>query len=94
MNDSRDVTVMQAHADVIHILSGADVDFNLPHEAPCTGCGDMVNLDTPITFVVQDAATGFTESKVMSEGDARAIMANAGVEVAPVRCQKCGPDDG
>ena len=72
-------------AQGVGLFPGVDTDFGTPPELPCVECGAMVNMASPITFVVENA-DGFVEHKVLSEGDARTLLVQGGLIPPVVMC--------
>ena len=71
----------------VTVIEGADLDFGQPTEFPCDDCGEMVDLTSIITVSIQ-TADGTMETKDMTEGDARALLATVGVPPPPVMCNR------
>ena len=55
------------------------------NQAPCDTCGKMVDLDSPITVVLQEP-DGSKCQTVMPEWEARDILHENGVPLPPVLC--------
>ena len=75
-------------ASGVGIVKGADTDFGMDDHQPCHICGELVDLTTPITFIVQDEPTGHTVTETMTEANARQLMLQVGVIPPPVTCNK------
>ena len=76
----------QRAVDGIGVIAGADVDWG-QIDLPCGECGEMVNLNTPITVTIVEH-DGSESSKEMTEANARALIAAVGLAPPPVRCDR------
>ena len=79
--------VTQYGVDNIGVLAGADLDFAQPDEQPCAECGGPVDLSALIVVRVGE------DTKVMSEADARALLATLGIEPPIVLCDQHEPEE-
>lgn len=78
---------MQAAADGVGVLEGADIDFGQPTELPCADCGAMVNLASVITVTITNVS-GPDSATEMTEADARALLAQVGIPPPLVLCNQ------
>jgi len=80
------VEATQRAVDGIGVIVGADIDWG-QIDLPCAECGEMVNLNTPITVTIVEH-DGSESSKEMTEANARALLAAVGLAPPPVRCDQ------
>src|SRR3972149_6069150 len=67
----------------VGVIPGADLDWG-QIDLPCAECGEMVNLNTPITVTIVEHV-GSESSKEMTEANARALIAAGGLAPPPGR---------
>ena len=72
----------------IQVLPGVSLDFEGLPEAPCEVCGGMVRLDSLITVRIADVDGGNETEQLMTEADARQLLAEAGIPLPPVMCDR------
>src|SRR3972149_4792293 len=70
----------------VGVIPGADLDWG-QIDLPCAECGEMVDLNTPITVTIVEH-DGSEFSKEMTEANARALLASVGLTPPPVRCER------
>ena len=80
--------VTQDQMNNVAVLPGADIDFGLSLERPCEECGGLVDLSGLINVSTHDIETGEDTLQVMSEADARQLLAEAGIQPPPVMCDR------
>ena len=80
--------MIQDQVDHIAVLPGADLDFGMTTEMPCEECGGLVDLTALINVSTHDIETGEDTVQVMSEANARQLLAEAGLQPPPVMCNR------
>ena len=76
----------QRAVDGIGVIAGAGIDWG-QIDLPCGECGEMVNLNTPITVTIVEH-DGSESSKEMTEANARALIAAVGLAPPRVMCDR------
>ena len=70
----------------VGVIPGADLDWG-QIDLPCAECGEMVDLNTPITVTIVEH-DGSESSKEMTEANARALLCQVGLAPPPVMCER------
>ena len=71
--------------DGVGVLVGADIDWG-QIDLPCAECGEMVDLSSIITVSIVEQDGTATETREMTEANARALLATVGVDPPIVLC--------
>ena len=81
--------VTQYQADHVGVIQGADIDFHVPSELPCSECEGMVDLSAEITVSVTERDGTQSETR-MTEANARQLIGGMGILPPPVMCDRHG----